>query len=374
MDLSRALELLKNKKIHDGQLRWRTDDDAKVVQEIFSELKRQMDLAQDEEKQKLQPILHSFGQLTANQLCSQLEELQGVSRRDVLKGVALAATVSATGLGATAAYKMNTDAQPLPKWNPDPGFYVLLHEGPDAEMRQQHYRPSVILRSAGQQYLIVPQCYKTFLLVHDLLIPMQMQSAQRLGIIRLLPNGRVEHLQTLYDLAYEKSKELHGAPRTPRAISDIVSRAVSRYPLTGDRRFDQLLVEALIFRESSGDPQAQNGGASGLMQLEVPTWEENHKGKRGMRHPVRFHRSLTVFHPNAERHKCNIFDPEQNIDAGVHYLSELFGKLYKKPSDIPTILLAYNAGPGSVARWLKKENPFEYAQKVLGLSEQDIAG
>lgn len=105
---------------------------------------------------------------------------------------------------------------------------------------------------------------------------------------------------------------------------------------------DEKLIHSIIEAESNYNPSAVSSkGAVGLMQL-IP--------ETASRYGV-----------------ADIFDPEQNIDAGVRYLKDLFS-LYQ--SDLRSVLAAYNAGPEAV----KKHNgipPYpeteRYVRKVLRL-------
>ena len=82
------------------------------------------------------------------------------------------------------------------------------------------------------------------------------------------------------------------------------------------------LVQAVIWAESSYNPDALSpAGAAGLMQLMPQTAE---------RYGVR-----------------NVFDPEENIRAGVKILGEL---LVQFDGDVELTLAAYNAGPNAVIR------------------------
>ena len=61
----------------------------------------------------------------------------------------------------------------------------------------------------------------------------------------------------------------------------------------------------------------------------------------------------------------HIFDPEQNIDAGVHYLSDML-KRFK--GDVTLALAAYNAGPGAVKKYNgipPYEETINYIKKIL---------
>jgi len=85
---------------------------------------------------------------------------------------------------------------------------------------------------------------------------------------------------------------------------------------------DPILVRAVIQVESGFDPKCvSRRGARGLMQLMPET--ARHYGVR------------------------SIFEPEENIRGGVHYLADLL-RLF--PRDLPRALAAYNAGENAVLR------------------------
>lgn len=43
--------------------------------------------------------------------------------------------------------------------------------------------------------------------------------------------------------------------------------------------------------------------------------------------------------------------PEQNVDAGTHYLRVLMDKYHRYSNSLPRVIAAYNAGPGMVDRY-----------------------
>ena len=86
---------------------------------------------------------------------------------------------------------------------------------------------------------------------------------------------------------------------------------------------DPNLVAAVIWAESSGDPDAiSSKGARGLMQLMPDTARE-----------------LGV---------SAILDPRENVEGGSRYLRQL---LDAHEGDLSLALAAYNAGPGAVERY-----------------------
>jgi hypothetical protein len=99
-------------------------------------------------------------------------------------------------------------------------------------------------------------------------------------------------------------------------VESLVREAAERHNV------DPALVRAVIETESNWNPGAvSRKGAMGLMQL-VPT--------------------------TAQRFGANdLFNPKQNVDAGVHYLKTL---LERYNGNLDLALAAYNAGEGAVDR------------------------
>jgi soluble lytic murein transglycosylase-like protein len=101
-----------------------------------------------------------------------------------------------------------------------------------------------------------------------------------------------------------------------RRFAPIVARAARVHGV------DEALVHAVIFAESSYDPDAISpAGATGLMQLMPATAEQY-----GVR---------------------DLFDPAQNVSGGVRLLRDLLDRF---DGNLELALAAYNAGAGAVIR------------------------
>ena len=100
-------------------------------------------------------------------------------------------------------------------------------------------------------------------------------------------------------------------------LESVIQPAAAKYDL------DPNLVAAVIWAESSGDPNAvSKKGARGLMQLMPATARELGVG--------------------------NVLDPGQNVDGGSHYLRQM---LDEHDGDLSLALAAYNAGPDAVRQY-----------------------
>jgi hypothetical protein len=127
-------------------------------------------------------------------------------------------------------------------------------------------------------------------------------------------------------------------------FGELIKAAAKRYAVDAD------LITSVIAAESNFNPQAiSRRNARGLMQLLPST--------------------------AAQLGVTNIFDPQQNIDAGTHYLSDLLA-LYKH--DLALTLAAYNAGPDRVQRYGQHVPPFaetiSYVRRVKQTYNQRKSG
>jgi hypothetical protein len=91
-------------------------------------------------------------------------------------------------------------------------------------------------------------------------------------------------------------------------------------------------IRAVMQAESAGDPRAvSRAGAMGLMQIMPATWAEL-RAQHGL--------------------GADVFDPRDNILAGVAYLREMYDRFGS-----PGFLAAYNAGPARYAEHLATGRP-----------------
>jgi Transglycosylase SLT domain len=124
---------------------------------------------------------------------------------------------------------------------------------------------------------------------------------------------------------------------------EIVKAAAARYSVDAD------LITSVIAAESNFDPKAvSKRNARGLMQLLPET-----AARFGVQ---------------------NIFDPQENIDAGTHYLRDL---LERYNNDLVLALAAYNAGPERVEQFGRVPPYAEtvsYVRRVKKAYEKNKAG
>ena len=98
---------------------------------------------------------------------------------------------------------------------------------------------------------------------------------------------------------------------------------------------DPMLIFAIIKTESNFDPNAKSSvDAKGLMQLMEST-------------AIEVAKELEIENFETEM----LYNPEINIKIGIKYFSNLLN-MY---GNINTAIVAYNAGPGSVKKWIEQE-------------------
>jgi soluble lytic murein transglycosylase-like protein len=136
-----------------------------------------------------------------------------------------------------------------------------------------------------------------------------------------------------YQLLIGASTDTPAAPTKEHAIDWLARSAQYDGMISGAAKaatIQAALVRAVIVVESGFNPRAvSKKGAVGLMQLAPAT---------AKRYGVK-----------------NIYDPEQNVRAGAHYLSDL---LTRFDSNLELALAAYNAGEEAVERYGRHVPPF----------------
>lgn len=136
-----------------------------------------------------------------------------------------------------------------------------------------------------------------------------------------------------YQLLISSPTETAAGAAKGRAIDWLARSAQYDGVISGaakDATIQAALVRAVIVVESGFNPRAiSKKGAIGLMQLQPAT---------ARRYGVK-----------------NIYDPEQNVRAGAHYLSDL---LTRFDSNLELALAAYNAGEEAVERYGRHIPPF----------------
>jgi hypothetical protein len=156
-----------------------------------------------------------------------------------------------------------------------------------------------------------------------------LRSGQRLTVTGYELLGDKYRLQMAGGVVEVPAEEVQGiepeevftpSPQKPVATApyrEIVEAAAARYGV------DAELITSVIAAESNFDPKAiSRRNARGLMQLLPET-----AARLGVK---------------------NIFDPQENIDAGTHYLRDL---LQRYKNDLVLALAAYNAGPERVQQY-----------------------
>ena len=128
------------------------------------------------------------------------------------------------------------------------------------------------------------------------------------------------------------------------ASGDGVYRDAAIYPVPGWRPpegydIDRALIFAVMRQESAFNIRARSPvGASGLMQLMPATASFMAEGER--------------FRGNARE---RLFEPETNISLGQRYIRHLLADP-AIGNNLIMLAVAYNGGPGNLAKWVKRTN------------------
>lgn len=112
------------------------------------------------------------------------------------------------------------------------------------------------------------------------------------------------------------------------------------------------LIEAVIRRESSGNPNAVSpAGARGLMQIMPVVLKEYNTFNKA---------NYTIE---------DLFNPEINKNIGSWYLNDRIPqmlKYYKIPNTVENRLHAYNAGIGNLLKGIKPKETANYINRIVG--------
>lgn len=201
---------------------------------------------------------------------------------------------------------------------------VVLVGGPVMKVRSYELdgeRVRLYLQNAGTVTLPLTRIEKV---VDDEIVPVEEQISDGLG----LPPIDFRDGQT--------------APNTP--FGEMILESSRRFALNPD------LVAAIVRTESNFDPEAISPkGARGLMQV-MPATASRFGVEPG-----------------------DLYDPEQNLLAGIRYLEWLRGRF---DDNLTYMLAAYNAGEGNVDRhggvppFRETHNYLRRVYSVLGVTDQ----
>ncbi|MEZ4379933.1 MAG: transglycosylase SLT domain-containing protein [Nannocystaceae bacterium] len=112
----------------------------------------------------------------------------------------------------------------------------------------------------------------------------------------------------------------------------------------GAHQVPNLLTFAIMQTESRFDPGATSwAGARGLIQM-MPATAKDVAKKAGI----------------SKLDPAQLYEPAFNLDLGMRYLGGLVGRFGGSDEVVPLAIPSYNAGPGAVDRWLKKQGDRDY--------------
>lgn len=155
-------------------------------------------------------------------------------------------------------------------------------------------------------------------------------------LIRIRPENDEQHKALLSYAAYANLPGLalraaNSASNEDGGFYDAALYPTGPWQPVEGYKIDPALVHAIMRQESRFDPRAKSpSGAKGLMQLMPATA-----------------RSL------ADEKDAPLDHPETNLELGQRYLENLLDSQVVE-NDLLYLLIAYNAGPGNLAKWKKR--------------------
>lgn len=151
---------------------------------------------------------------------------------------------------------------------------------------------------------------------------------------------KIQQAEIAYATEMEKINFYYN-PEIPDEVEDAARIYGEEYGL------GQEFLEAVAKRESGFDPEAENGGCKGLMQIST-YWHRDRMAR------------LEV---------TDIWDVDGNMHVGADYLAELFAK----HPDPVWVLMAYNGDSNADAYLRGEAQPSGYALDILRYEEEFIA-
>jgi soluble lytic murein transglycosylase-like protein len=141
----------------------------------------------------------------------------------------------------------------------------------------------------------------------------------------------------------EFEEPMHRRPNAVQSLSqqDIINIYVDEICMMYNIRPG--LIKSIIRRESDYNPNAENSGCVGLMQIST-YWHADRATKLGV---------------------TNFYDPYSNILLGADYISELI-RQYEEPE---LVLMLYNMNHKDALKMHSEGKISEYAESVLAMTE-----
>lgn len=124
----------------------------------------------------------------------------------------------------------------------------------------------------------------------------------------------------------------------PREVVEISEELGARYDICPE------LIQAICFKESSFQPDAENGGCIGMMQVS-PGWHKDRMDRLGA---------------------VDLLDTRQNMAVGVDYLAELIGQY----EDVSVALMFYNGDSSAEDVLSHLDDVSAYADEILSISAE----